>query len=373
MVTTTLPLAWAGRRRHVAAVLIGMALLAAWLEALLYAVTGAAAAVRMGLVESFLRLWQPWLLAALLALLVRELVVRRWLVVGSRWGTILLHTGVGVLFPLLHLYLLAVVQRTLFPLERPSIGPAFVDLLKSYSVQGAALYAATAAAFYAVEFATTASRQERQALQLKASLAEARLAALHHQLHPHFLFNALNTIGMLIRQSRPDDALTMLAAFGGLMRDLLRESPDHEVSLTEELDFVRRYLEVERMRFPDRLDIAVTCDAPGDLRVPALILQPLVENAVRHGVARQAARGRIAVTARNAGAALELVVEDNGPGLAGPPAPGLPGGVGLANVRARLAHHYGEAAELRVTDGPRGGVTAMVRLPPHVRRNERVA
>lgn len=351
-------------RTRVALALVATALFAAALNAVADELGHAWWVQSLTLGQAFLRLLQPWLLAAALALAVRELVVRRTLVVGPGWLTALLHAVAVALFPVLHLWLLAVVHVLVFPEERDRVLADFTGMLPAYYVQGVVFYSAVAAAFYANEMARAAGERERQALELKASLSEARLAALRHQLSPHFLFNALNTVSMLIRQGRSDDALSMLAEFGGLMRDLLRESSDHEVSLEEELDFVRRYLEVERLRFSDRL--AVSIDPAGGAaraRVPSLILQPLVENAVRHGIARRAAAGRIVVTIRTTGATLELTVADDGPGLPGRLDQAPAGGVGLANVRARLAQLYGELAGLSLASVPGGGVNATVHLP----------
>jgi signal transduction histidine kinase len=360
----TATFSWTTSRTRVAMALLATALFAALLNAVADELGHAWWVANLTLGQAFLRLLQPWLLAAALALAMRELVVRRTLVVGPGWLTALLHAVAAAVFPVLHLWLLAVVHVLVFPEERARVMEDFTGMLPAYYVQGVVFYAAVAAAFYANEMARAAGERERQALELKASLSEARLAALRHQLSPHFLFNALNTVSMLIRQGRSDDALSMLAEFGGLMRDLLRESPDHEVSLAEELDFVRRYLEVERLRFSDRL--AVSIDPAGgaaSARVPSLILQPLVENAVRHGIARRAAAGRNAVTIRTTGATLELTVADDGPGLPGRLDQGPAGGVGLTNVRARLAQSYGELAGLSLASVPGGGVNATVHLP----------
>lgn len=361
---TMAPPSWTASRGRMGLLLTGAAVVAAALNTLADDLGGAWWAASLSLPEAFLRLLLPWLIAALLAMAVRELVVRGTLVTGNRWLTGLLHGLGAALFPVIHLWLLALLQSRLFPSERGSILASFTGMLPVYYVQGVALYAATAAAFYAIQFAATAGERERQALDLKASLSEARLAALRHQLSPHFLFNALNTVSMLIRQDRSEDALSMIAEFGGLMRELLRETPDHEVSLDQELEFVRRYLEVERIRFADRLDIQVAGDpAIGTARVPSLILQPLVENAVRHGVARRASAGRIEVSAISAGSTIELRVKDNGPGLVD--RPNQPGehGVGITNVRARLAQLYGGQSELTLENLPGGGVAATVRLP----------
>ena len=209
-----------------------------------------------------------------------------------------------------------------------------------------------------------AARHELRAAQLESQMSEARLAMLRMELNPHFLFNALNAISGLVRRREHDDAVRMLAVLGDLLRQTLARDGAAEVPLERELELLGRYLELERLRFRDRL--AIEIDAAPAVRaaaVPPLILQPLVENAVRHGVARRPGAGLVRVRARRAGDALELVVQDSGAGfpLRHPPREG----VGLANTRARLAQLYGERGELHLDNAPGGGAQVTVRLPFH--------
>ncbi len=208
-----------------------------------------------------------------------------------------------------------------------------------------------------------ASRErERRALLAEARLAEARLLALQAQLQPHFLFNALNAVSGLIHD-QPRQADAMVCALSDLLRAVLSASGRREVPLSWELDFVDRYLAVQRIRFSDRLSVSNHTD-PAALAaaVPPLLLQPLVENAIVHGLAPRAAPGSVAVFARRAGDRLVLTVTDDGVGLGPNPRPGA--GTGLKNIRARLDAQYGGAAHLRVEPNPAGaGVVATVELP----------
>lgn len=205
-------------------------------------------------------------------------------------------------------------------------------------------------------------QQELAAARLGTQLAEARLAALRTQLHPHFLFNSLNALSVLVRGNDNAAAERMLELLGELLRDSLRMDTRAEVRLGEELDFVRRYLEIERVRFPDRLRIRY--DAPAALEdavVPALLLQPLVENALRHGIGRSAEAGLIQVEARAIGDTLRITVADDGPG---PPSGATDAaGVGLSSVRARLAALHGAAASLELRPRAGGGAECIVELP----------
>jgi two-component sensor histidine kinase len=193
-------------------------------------------------------------------------------------------------------------------------------------------------------------REERTALaRLEAQLGEARLAALRMQLHPHFLFNTLNSIAELMHTDVVA-ADRMLERLSGLLETALQTASEHEVALAEELDFLERYLEVERVRFRDRLAVRFEIDpAARERRVPALVLQPLVENAVRHGIGRLAKGGEVVIRARLAGDRLLLTVENDAPGAQAAPAPARRGaGVGLSNTAERLRQLYGSAARLEV-------------------------
>lgn len=218
----------------------------------------------------------------------------------------------------------------------------------------------------AIHFRRRLGERETQAAALEARLVQSRLHALQAQLQPHFLFNALNGIATLVRRD-PRMAEEMLGSLSELLRASLSGSGRQEISLREELDFLERYLELQLMRFGDRLTVErdVAPEAL-DCLVPSLVLQPLVENAIRHGIEPSAVPGWVRIAARCAGADLILEVEDNGVGLAGSPpgsvAPG--GGLGLVSVRERLTGLYGGRQEFQFQPRPGGvGVAVRIRIP----------
>jgi signal transduction histidine kinase len=205
-------------------------------------------------------------------------------------------------------------------------------------------------------------RRELRAAELQTQLAEARLAALRSQLHPHFLFNALNGISGLVR-SRPEVAEDMLAELAELLRRPVHNPAEHETSLAEELRFTDRYLKLQGMRFGDRLRVRREVSAAAlDARVPALVLQPLVENAIEHGAGRRLAGGTLEIAAAVRDGTLELRVADDGPGLAGDAGPES-WGVGLRNTAERLAQLHGDRARLELESPESGGLTVRVTLP----------
>jgi len=202
-------------------------------------------------------------------------------------------------------------------------------------------------------------RQSREA-RLTAQLAEARLLALRMQLHPHFLFNTLNAITVLVRDQQTRDAARMLELLSGILREVLQSETRNEVTLDEEIRFIEQYLAIEQVRFSDRLQVRWSVEpAVRGALVPPFILQPLVENAVSHGVAKRGDSGLIEIIARESNGELVLIVQDNGPGYR--PAPGV--GVGLTNTRARLETVFGEAGKLQVAEAEGGGTIATVRFP----------
>jgi signal transduction histidine kinase len=199
--------------------------------------------------------------------------------------------------------------------------------------------------------------------ELRAS--QAQLQALKMQLHPHFLFNSLHSISALIHTD-PDAADRMIARLGDFLRMTLDSSAVQEVPLQQELDFLNCYLDIERIRFQDRLTTRLDVD-PQTLgcRVPNLILQPLVENAIRHGIAPRAAPGHVEVTAERRERVLRLQVRDNGPGLPpqGSETKQPEGGLGLSNTRARLTQLYGDQYSFDLSNDPRGGTIATLEIP----------
>ena len=223
-------------------------------------------------------------------------------------------------------------------------------------------YWAVVGASHAYDFHRESQAQKLTAAQLQTRLAEASLQSLQRQLHPHFLFNTLHTISALIHRD-PEAADAMLGQLSDLLRLTLDRIGTQEVPLKEELDFVQKYVEIERTRFGDRLQVEFDI-APDtlDAAVPNMLLQPLVENAIRHGIARKVGGGRVEITARREDGELCLVVRDTGPGLA-EAKPGLSKGVGLANTRSRLEHLFGERHSLDFSEPPGGGLAVKIVIP----------
>jgi two-component system, LytTR family, sensor kinase len=189
------------------------------------------------------------------------------------------------------------------------------------------------------------------------------LQALQRQLHPHFLFNTLNGISALMHRD-VQAADRMLVRLSDLLRMALDRRSAQEVPLTNDLEFLAKYLEIEQARFGDRLAVRFDIDPETlDALVPNLLLQPLVENSVRHAVAARSEGGFVEVVARRAGDVLELKVRDNGPGLPKERTSSPPRGVGLTNTRSRLEHLYGASQRLQFSETPGGGLTVTVVVP----------
>jgi signal transduction histidine kinase len=223
-------------------------------------------------------------------------------------------------------------------------------------------YWAVLGAGTAWEYARRMRERELRATQLESQLVQAQLQALRMQLHPHFLFNTLHAVSVLVRKGDDQAAVRMIAGLSDLLRLALDSAGAHEVPLRQEIDFVERYLAIEQIRFRDRLEVAVAL-APEtvDALVPNMLLQPLVENAVRHGVARAAFGSKISIQAQRVDGKLEIRIRDTGPGPHGSVVSGS--GVGLSNARERLSRLYGTEHELRLEPGSAGGALVVLRLP----------
>lgn len=223
------------------------------------------------------------------------------------------------------------------------------------------MYCTVLGCVYAFDHFNVARDRELQASLLSTQLANARLGALRAQLHPHFLFNCLNTITVLVREGNNAIASRMLELLGDLLRELVRPDRPQLVTLSEELRFVRRYLEIEQVRFSDRLRVIWTIDSRATTAlVPDLLLQPLVENAIHHGVARRADSGRIEIIASVTGDMLTIAVVDDGAGVTDR---SDAEGVGLSNTRERLGALYGTSATLVLEAGPAGGTVVRITMP----------
>jgi two-component system, LytTR family, sensor kinase len=206
---------------------------------------------------------------------------------------------------------------------------------------------------------------ELRASELQSQLMSAQLNALKMQLQPHFLFNTLNAITVLVRQQKGKDAEQMLGHLSDLLRRVLEDVDTQEVSLRRELEYLQLYLAIEQVRFADRLRVEVSADPEvQEALVPQLILQPIVENAIRHGIGRSSSAGRILINASTIDDTVELRIQDDGPGLS--PRPLSPDqGIGLANTRARLQQLYGQDARLEIKNCDPGGVIVTMSIPFH--------
>ena len=224
---------------------------------------------------------------------------------------------------------------------------------------GVAVYFAVLGVDHALFWFVAARERETHAARLEAQLAEARMGALRMQLQPHFLLNSLNAVTVIVRDRDTTTATRMLEQLGDMLRRVMRPGRPQEVPLAEELEFVRQYLGIETVRFSDRLRPTFAVDsAVMGAAVPEFLLQPLVENAVRHGLARREGATLLRIEARREGDRLVLSVTDDGPGPADSGE-----GVGLGTTRERLATLYGEQARLELTTSPEGGARVTVRLP----------
>ena len=222
-------------------------------------------------------------------------------------------------------------------------------------------YALILAVTYLVDSRDKVARKVTETAQLGEELSKAQLAALLRQMEPHFMFNTLNSIAGLVRDDRKAAAVNMIVGLSELLR---RASQDHkpEVTLAEEVEYLQRYVDIQKVRFGDRLRYSMNVlEQVLNARVPSLLLQPLVENAIKHGLAERVAGGEIRVAAARSGAVLHLSVYNDGPAFAADWESNS-SGVGLSNLRARLRVMYGDAAELSVKSVA-GGVEVVVTLP----------
>jgi two-component system LytT family sensor kinase len=214
-----------------------------------------------------------------------------------------------------------------------------------------------------------ATELRAEAAELHAQVTDARLNALRAQLNPHFLFNTLNAVSTLVEED-PPNARRMIARLSDLLRHTLSEGDEQEITLARELEMLRLYLDIMEVRFQNNLEVSVETEPSlNEALVPNLVLQPLVENAFRHGIAQMQTVGRVAVRAVRDNGDLVLTVRDNGRG----PATEVRDGVGLANTRARLTQLYGERHQLSLTAVEGGGALAEVRFPYHTTPERRSA
>ena len=236
-----------------------------------------------------------------------------------------LHLPISVVISFAQLFVESIIlyHVHVFPSFMTGLVPTFIFLLTIGFHQGIMTYFLLLGGQYGLDYYHKYLEREKQALrlelntaQLKTQLAHAKLSALKMQLQPHFLFNTLNAIMVLVRQQNGKQAEEMLARLGDLLRCVLEDVDTQEVSLRRELEYLQLYLSIEQVRFPDRLRAEISVDQSIlDAAVPQMGLQPIVENAIRHGIERSSAAGRIQIDATRLNDTLEIKVKDDGPGL----------------------------------------------------------
>lgn len=313
--------------------------------------------------------WQypPWLYLAAAAPLVARMA-RGFSLTRETWARhlplhLLANVGVAVGYAAVVLVVGVLLSGDPYYQETPT-AVAFGKILAKGAQLQLVVYWSQVALVHAWAFHRKARDAELATYRLETALAHAQLEALKMQLHPHFLFNTLHAIGVLVRKGDSAGSLRMLTGLADLLRLALENDGHQLVSLKQELDFLGRYLAIEQIRFHDRLDVRLD-PAPEvlDALVPNLILQPLVENAIRHGIAPRAAGGRIEVRALAERGALVVTVRDDGVGLPDGFCAAGCGGVGLRNVTARLANLYPGEHVFDIAAAPGGGVAVRLRIP----------
>jgi len=318
--------------------------------------------VIVGVIE--LVYWNVW--AACTPLVVA--LAKRFPLTGQRFVShIAIHTVTSFMMAPLGSVTAYFLSRGLLELLFRMTDPGALRLLSTFTVSvlsmsftGILTYWLVVGLYQSVHFYQAAMERQTIAAQLETQLSHAELENLKSQLHPHFLFNSLHTIGVLMQED-VEAASHLLVSLGDLLRMAL-ERRENEITLRSELEFIGKYLEIEQTRFHDRLKVRM--DVPPDLLgvyVPSLALQPLVENAIKHGISVDSAAGRLEIAAQRNNGRVSLRVRDDGPGLA--PGSRLRFGVGLTNVQARLKQLYGDESSLELTRGDGRGCEAIITIP----------
>jgi two-component system LytT family sensor kinase len=308
--------------------------------------------------------WLPWALATPLALrLVRRYPAAQW----RRLSTWLVHLAACAAIGLVYAGWIAVWEEWLNPWALSPGPDPFAQLwLKKFDnglLSYVILYGVILLVGSMLDSRERLARQQAETARLNEQLSQAQLNALRRQIEPHFLFNTLNAIAGLVREKRNDAAVDMIAGLSDFLRRVVEESGRQQVPLAEELDFAQKYLDIQMVRFAERLQVSV--DVPSELfpaQVPSLILQPMVENAIKHGIAKRVQGGAIRIAASRSNGRLMLSVYNDGPGL---PVgwEKTHTGVGISNVRTRLQNLYGDEFELSVQNQEPGGVEVSVSVP----------
>lgn len=306
---------------------------------------------------NFATMLADWYLWALFAPLVIWLGARISFT-GRGWVRVAApHLVLGVAIAFLKVTLRYWIGRAIPPLAQQ--WPGILDTLPT----NALVYWSILGVGYALEYYRRFRERELRAAHLESSLARAQLDVLRMQLHPHFLFNTLHTISVLVREGENETADRVIARLSDLLRLSIDLEATNEVPLSRELEILASYIDIQQMRFQERLQVCIDVDpVVRDGLVPTLILQPLVENSIRHGIGYREAGGRVDIIGRRAGDRLELTIRDDGPGISTDGAAGA-SGVGLTNTRARLEQLYGTEGALELRNPPGGGCAVSLSIP----------
>lgn len=312
-----------------------------------------------------LLVWNAWgALTPVILSLGRRLPERR-----SSWlRGIMAQLPISVIVAAIHVAVATYLRILIEPFDvwsdkRPFL-QQYGDGLRGFFLFDFFVYWAILGVGYAFDYRDRYREREATASQLKAQLAQAQLEALKMQLHPHFLFNTLHTIAGLVRSNERQPAVNMIAGLSDLLRRALDSADEQEVPLSEEIKFVETYLDIQKVRFSDRLRVCMRLDeATLSAQVPNLILQPLVENAIRHGISLKDSAGLIVISARLHNRMLHISVCDDGPGLQAGWRMEESNGIGVANTSERLKFLYGTEHRFELSNNETGGVTASLVIP----------
>jgi sensor histidine kinase YesM len=307
--------------------------------------------------------WLPWLLATPF---ISGLARRHSLIRGTTLTTVVIHLAAFAAISAVAQAWYVGLQLAFNPWDYPQ-RLTFVDAWRmSLPYQGPTfliVYGAIVTVTLVLDARDNMARKTNEAARLNEELSRAQLAALRRQVEPHFMFNTLNSIAGLVRDDRNDAAVSMIVGLSEFLRRTLADSDRSEVTLAEEVEYLQRYLDIQKVRFGDRLQVSM--DIPAELlraQVPNLLLQPLVENAIKHGIAKRIAGGAIGIVGTCRDGSLRLTVYNDGPGLAAD-WQATNTGVGIANLRTRLQILHGNKSRLELRRADPNGVEAVVTLP----------
>ena len=307
--------------------------------------------------------WLPWALATpfIISLARRYDIIR-----GTTIQTTSVHIAACAAISLVAEAWFAVLQVLFNPWDYPQ-QPTFMDTWRTsllfQVLTYLIVYALILTVTYVMDARESMARQMTETARLSEELSKSQLAALRQQIEPHFMFNTLHSITGLVRDNENDAAVSMIVGLSEFLRRASEDSHRSQVTLAEEVEYLQRYLDLQKVRFGERLQASV--DIPAELlraQVPNLLLQPLVENAIKHGIAKRAAGGTVRVTGGHLNGKLYLSICNDGPDL---PADGqaIRTGVGISNLRSRLQILHGNESELKLNHTPTGAVEVVVSLP----------